>query len=139
MMIFAKRHKKTSHSGKRKRERWAQLLLLLTHRLVSFKLLHGLCRYALSAFVPPSVIPNLQKNSWCGQAIKQMCEWILLGGQHCQGYGFPTAMPNGGLPSAFDSLMAWSCCPNFILLNLSWWCGGEWRSWAVLRPDPAAL
>jgi hypothetical protein len=50
------------------------LLLLLTHGLVSFKLLYGLCRYALSAFVPPSVIPNLQKNSWCGQAIKQICE-----------------------------------------------------------------
>jgi hypothetical protein len=49
-------------------------LLLLTHGLVSFKLLYGLCRYALSAFVPPSVIPNLQKNSWCGQAIKQICE-----------------------------------------------------------------
>jgi hypothetical protein len=50
------------------------LLLLLTHGLVSFKLLYGLCRYALSAFVPPSVIPTLQKNSWCGQAIKQICE-----------------------------------------------------------------
>jgi hypothetical protein len=50
------------------------LLLLLTHGLVSSKLLYGLCRYALSAFVPPSVIPNLQKNSWCGQAIKQICE-----------------------------------------------------------------
>jgi hypothetical protein len=49
-------------------------LLLLTHGLVSFKLLHGLCRYALSAFVPPSVIPNLHKNSWRGQAIKQICE-----------------------------------------------------------------
>jgi hypothetical protein len=34
------------------------LLLLLTHGLVSFKLLYGLCRYALSAFVPPSVILN---------------------------------------------------------------------------------
>jgi hypothetical protein len=50
------------------------LLLLLTHGLVSFKLLYGLCRYALSAFVPPSVIPNLQKNIWRGQAIKQICE-----------------------------------------------------------------
>jgi hypothetical protein len=50
------------------------LLLLLTHGLVSVKLLYGLCRYALSAFVPPSVIPNLQKNSWRGQAIKQICE-----------------------------------------------------------------
>jgi hypothetical protein len=50
------------------------LLLLLTLGLVSFKLLQGLCRYVLSAFVPPSVIPNLQKNSWCGQAIKQICE-----------------------------------------------------------------
>jgi hypothetical protein len=29
------------------------LLLLLTYGLVSFKLLYGLCRYALSAFVPP--------------------------------------------------------------------------------------
>jgi hypothetical protein len=28
------------------------LLLLLTHGLVSFKLLYGLCRYPLSAFVP---------------------------------------------------------------------------------------
>jgi hypothetical protein len=51
-----------------------KLLLLLTHRLVSFKLLYGLCRYALSAFVPPLVIPNLQKNIWRGQAIKQICE-----------------------------------------------------------------
>jgi hypothetical protein len=50
------------------------LLLLLTHGLVLFKLLYGLCRYALSAFVPPSVIPNLQKNIWRGQAIKQICE-----------------------------------------------------------------
>jgi hypothetical protein len=49
-------------------------LLLLTHGLVSVKLLYGLCRYALSAFVPPSVIPNLQMNSWRGQAIKQICE-----------------------------------------------------------------
>jgi hypothetical protein len=39
---------------------------------------------------------------------------MLIGGQHRQDYGFPTAMPNGGLPSAIDSLMAWSCCPNFI-------------------------
>jgi hypothetical protein len=39
-----------------------------------FKLLYGLCRYTLSTFVPHSVIPNLQKNSWRGQAIKQICE-----------------------------------------------------------------
>jgi hypothetical protein len=51
-----------------------RLLLLLTHGLVSFKLLCGLCRYALSAFVPPLVIPNLLKNIWRGQAIKQTCE-----------------------------------------------------------------
>jgi hypothetical protein len=50
------------------------VLLLLTHGLVSLNLLYGLCRYALSAFVPPSVIPNLHKNSWRGQAIKQICE-----------------------------------------------------------------
>jgi hypothetical protein len=50
------------------------VLLLLTHGLVSFKQLYWLCRYALSAFVPPSVIPNLQKNIWQGQAIKQLCE-----------------------------------------------------------------
>jgi hypothetical protein len=31
---------------------------------------------------------------------------MLVDGQHRQDYGFPTAMPNGGLPSAFDSLMA---------------------------------
>jgi hypothetical protein len=31
---------------------------------------------------------------------------MLIGGQHRQDYGFPTAMPNGGLPGAFDSLMA---------------------------------
>jgi hypothetical protein len=31
----------------------ATLLLLLTHGLESFKLLYGLCRYSLSAFVPP--------------------------------------------------------------------------------------
>jgi hypothetical protein len=48
------------------------VLLLLTHWLVSFKLLYGLCRYALSTFEPPSVIPNLQKNSWCGQAINKV-------------------------------------------------------------------
>jgi hypothetical protein len=31
---------------------------------------------------------------------------MLIGGQHRQDYGFPTAMPSGGLQSAFDSLMA---------------------------------
>jgi hypothetical protein len=69
---------KLPHLGKDKALRSGMvldtLLLLLTHGLVSFKLLYGLCRYALSAFVPPSVIPNLQKNSWRGQAIKQICE-----------------------------------------------------------------
>jgi hypothetical protein len=50
------------------------LLLLLTHGLVLFKLLYGLCRYVLSAFVPPSVIPNLKKNIWREQATKQICE-----------------------------------------------------------------
>jgi hypothetical protein len=29
-------------------------------------------------------------------------------------YGFPTARPNGSLPSAIDRIMAWSCCPSFI-------------------------
>jgi hypothetical protein len=48
------------------------------HGLVSFKLLYGLCRYALSAFVPPSIIPNLQKNSWRGQAINKYGSWHLL-------------------------------------------------------------
>jgi hypothetical protein len=68
------------------------LLLLLTHRLVSFKLLHGLLSIcAISAFVPPSVIPNLQKNSWCGKAINQICGWMLIDGQHRQTYSFPTA------------------------------------------------
>jgi hypothetical protein len=57
-----------------KRCPYDHVLLLLTHGLVSFKLLYGLFRYALSAFVPPSVIPNLQKNTWRGQAIKQICE-----------------------------------------------------------------
>jgi hypothetical protein len=31
---------------------------------------------------------------------------VWIDGQHRQAYGFPAAMPSGGLPSECDSLMA---------------------------------
>jgi hypothetical protein len=52
---------------------------------------------------------------------------MLIGGQHCQDYSFPTAMPSGVLPSVSDSLMAWSCCPKVIFskAKVVMWCWVE--------------
>jgi hypothetical protein len=67
---------------------WIQLLLLLTHRFISVKLV---------ASRPPSGTPNLQeKTVWAGQAVKYVTVWsLMVGDQHHQTYGFPTVMQNG--------------------------------------------
>jgi hypothetical protein len=100
------------------------LLLLLSYGLVSIKLLCGLLRCVLGAFRPPPLLHQIfKKIDRIGRPNCKTCNCVVIGGQHCQAYGFPTAMPNGWLPSESDMLTAGSCHPsNCNFSKAKQWC-----------------
>jgi hypothetical protein len=70
---------------------------------------------------------------------RKICEWMLIGGQHH--HEITVSLLPGQM--AVCQVRLTELWPDHavrvsFMLSLRWYSGGEWRSWAALRPDQAA-